>query len=955
MDYAGETSPVRKVIQLMQNMVSQGEKEMQDEKVQFGTYSQWCAMTKDKKTQAIADAADAIESMQADADKVTANIEKLLSEISGHQKEVEALALEQDNITQFHDQHLRELIVTHAKKKVESESVKVMDAGTSASKDPDIIPDKDFLVCCFQEVWSFPRGPLMSYTSKLDPSRVTPFWEKFVLSLGILCRPLSCIIWDTAQKLFASQVEQRIDYKVVVGKGGMSLPCNALVDSGLCILSTREPCERGFVAYKNYPGGLHEERLANKGIDTDCSSIAVQALRAAFCLKSPNLQMYVCGDFNLDPAREQEKFFKTWYEELDLELLTSGSATCGWRALDHIFAWKSEKSDGTHQQENSVVTCSGPVMPWGSAQDPVIQYGLSDHCWQGIVRSKESADYKIAKKDYVESIDALARAVTTLKKQAYDRKQAAAGDDSALLEMPSELEGVSGRHSKEVKEAISSFLQSSKKPEVAGYEFQSEGVVTMLSDLQDKFVLEKADLDKAEFEKKSAYELTLASLKSEADSEQKALDKKTALKGKKLQQKAQLEGNLDTTKTTKAADETYLKDTTATCDQKASDFGERQKLRVEELEAVNKAIDVMSSSSVSGNEKKHLAKSFVQVSRSTSLASLRSNGKLNKDVQDKVVSFLQNEADRLQSTVLAKLVAPTAASAAMVSIKDMLQSLLNKLQTEATDEQTKKDHCNKEIKTNKAKRAEKTAAVDELQADIDMLEASVKQLNEEAAALGDDITSLDQSVANATDIRDKEKAKNNETAAQAAVAQAISVLKEFYEKAGQATALVQTNSQSDQPAIFDEPYKGMGGESGGVLGLLEAIAGDFAKLESETALEEEAGASSFDSFMKESRFNKKQMEVDMKHKKELQVETATEQAADIQDKSSELTEVQKEMRYLISGTFTKTIHNELDASLKVWETLQDECLNTGKSYEEQKQQREETIESLQKALDMLSL
>jgi len=48
MDYAGETSPVRKVIQLMQNMVSQGEKEMQDEKVQFGTYSQWCAMTKDK-------------------------------------------------------------------------------------------------------------------------------------------------------------------------------------------------------------------------------------------------------------------------------------------------------------------------------------------------------------------------------------------------------------------------------------------------------------------------------------------------------------------------------------------------------------------------------------------------------------------------------------------------------------------------------------------------------------------------------------------------------------------------------------------------------------------------------------------------------------------------------------------------------------------------------------------
>lgn len=653
MDYASEVSPVQKVIQLMQNMVSQGEKEMQDEKVQFASYSQWCTMTQDKKTQVVADAADAIESMQADVDKVTANIERLASEISGHQKEIEALSLEQDNITQ--------------------------------------------------------------------------------------------------------------------------------------------------------------------------------------------------------------------------------------------------------------------------------------------VRSAENADYKVAKKDYVESIDALDRAVATLKKQAYDRKQASGDEEASLLEMP-EVSGISQRHSKEVKESINAFIQSSKNPEVAGYEFQSEGVLSMLSDLQDKFVLEKAELDKIEFEKKAAYERTLAGLKNEEDSEQKGLDKKTALKSKKMQQKAQLQDNLESTKSTKTADEEYLKDTSTTCQQKASDFEERQKLRVEELEAVKKAIDVMSSSSVSGNEKKHLAKSFVQVSRSTSLASLRRH--IKKEVQDKLVAFLQSEADRLQSKVLAKLVAPTAASAAMVSIKDMLQSLLDKLQNEATQEQTKKDHCNKEIKTNKATRAEKTASIDELQADIDMLEASVKQLKEEAAALGEDIGELDQSVANATELRGKEKAKNNETvtdakAAQDAVAQALSVLKEFYEKAGQATALVQTNTQSDQPAIFDAPYKGMGGESGGVLALLEAIAADFAKLESETASEEEAGADSYKSFMQESKLNKKQMELDMKHKQEI----ATEQAADIQEKSNELMEVQK----------------ELDASQKVWETLQDECLNTGKSYQEQKEQREETIESLQKALDMLSL
>ena len=89
----------------------------------------------------------------------------------------------------------------------------------------------------------------------------------------------------------------------------------------------------------------------------------------------------------------------------------------------------------------------------------------------------------------------------------------------------------------------------------------------MLSELQDKFVLEKAairckhkqfaeaELDKAEFEKQSAHEQTLMSLKNEQSSEEKAVDKKAALKNKKLQQKAQLDSNLKTTKATKDSDE----------------------------------------------------------------------------------------------------------------------------------------------------------------------------------------------------------------------------------------------------------------------------------------------------------------------------------------------------------------------------------------------------------------
>merc|ERR1712061_444518 len=99
-------------------------------------------------------------------------------------------------------------------------------------------------------------------------------------------------------------------------------------------------------------------------------------------------------------------------------------------------------------------------------------------------------------------------------------------------------------------------------------------------------------------------------------------DEKAETKAKKLQAKADAEGDLRDTTTTKEADEKYLADLTATCEQKASDFESRQQLRTEELEAIAKAIEILSSDEVTGNAEKYLP-TLVQNTRS-SLAQLRS-------------------------------------------------------------------------------------------------------------------------------------------------------------------------------------------------------------------------------------------------------------------------------------------------------------------------------------------
>merc|ERR1712139_452912 len=103
--------------------------------------------------------------------------------------------------------------------------------------------------------------------------------------------------------------------------------------------------------------------------------------------------------------------------------------------------------------------------------------------------------------------------------------------------------------------------------------------------------------------------------------------------------------------------------------------------------------------------------------------------------------------------------------------------------------------------------------------------------------------------------------------AQAAVAKALEVLKTFYEKAGEATAFTQ--QQPESPEIFDEPYKGMGSENGGVVGMIEVIQSDFARLETDTTAAEEQAQAEYDTFMGDSTTDKakKQADIDSKTSK----------------------------------------------------------------------------------------
>merc|ERR1719503_266598 len=166
---------------------------------------------------------------------------------------------------------------------------------------------------------------------------------------------------------------------------------------------------------------------------------------------------------------------------------------------------------------------------------------------------------------------------------------------------------------KETKRVIDAFLGDEPSdalavtaPEASGYEFQSHGVIDMLEKLLDKFISERTNLEKEEMNTKHAFEMLVQDLTAQVDQATADRDLKSENKAKKLQAKATAGGDLTDTVTTRDADQKYLTDLTATCEQKASDFESRQQLRAEESVAVEKAIEIISSSSVSGNADKYL-------------------------------------------------------------------------------------------------------------------------------------------------------------------------------------------------------------------------------------------------------------------------------------------------------------------------------------------------------------
>jgi len=535
------------------------------------------------------------------------------------------------------------------------------------------------------------------------------------------------------------------------------------------------------------------------------------------------------------------------------------------------------------------------------------------------LRNSMHAEYSKTSTDYAESVDALERAIQTMQSKNYNVPEA----ESLLQKMAVNKPGM--------QRVLAAFIQAGQKeestrggPAVAAYEFQSGNIVALLESFEKKFKGELEEVEREESNQAQNYKMEMVHMSNTIDYMTKEIEEKSVFKAKRASESAQAKSDLGATKNDLADDKQTLKDMKATFAAKSDTFKANQVVRKDELEAIGKAIEIISDPSVAGSYSEHV--NFAQ--EKPSLLQVRS-ARARVSARHNLANFLLKKGRALSSEVLTNLAAQVESNPFDKVVK-LIQDLVAKLKEEAAAEAEHKAWCDEQLHDNKLKREKKTAKVNKLAATIEALTEDINTMTKKIATLSSEQAALTKAMSEATSQRAAEKATNTNTmndakAGEDATKAATVVLKEFYASQG---SFLQAKQVPEMAA-----YKGMSSAKGGVVGMLEVITSDFARLFADTKAAETAAASEFDTFMDDSKTSKKS-----KHDLEFK------------------TKLEKDKAQFDNGRLNKDLkatQEELDRALAYQQHLKPVCLEVHVSYEERVARRKEEIAALEEAYDVI--
>merc|ERR1719460_3531662 len=414
------------------------------------------------------------------------------------------------------------------------------------------------------------------------------------------------------------------------------------------------------------------------------------------------------------------------------------------------------------------------------------------------IREKQLAEFNAEEKDTLESISSLKAAVTVLSKH----------QGGAFLQLPqSHILGVAATLQHELqkhatlfrgvitpsqKRAAATFIQAPQdyfdaKPTFKqSYAPQSGEIFGILTQMLETFEANLSQSQKEEMANQKAYEDLKAAKEAEIAAGQEQIDSKTQELADTDDKNAQAKEDLEDTKESLSADEQFLMMLKEKCSMTDAEWEERQKTRQAEMEAVSKALAILS-----GDDAHDL------FTRTFNPSLLQKENAMHSERRAQASKLLSAVAKKFQNPRLATLAVRVRLDA-FTRVKKAIDDMVAQLLKEKEDEIKHKDFCVDEFNTNQLQTEKKDREKQDLTAQIEDLELQIKQLTEAIDTLKAEIAEMQVQLKRAGEDREKENKEFQMTVAdqratQELLQEALNVLKGFYDP-----SLLQTQT-SKQP------------------------------------------------------------------------------------------------------------------------------------------------------------
>merc|ERR1719456_939614 len=553
------------------------------------------------------------------------------------------------------------------------------------------------------------------------------------------------------------------------------------------------------------------------------------------------------------------------------------------------------------------------------------------------IRQKQLAEFNAEEKDLLQSVKALEAAIIVLSKH----------HSSALVQVPrTHLLGIAATLQHELRRhasllegvftpserrAMNAFIQApgdyfdAAPTFKQSYAPQSGEIFGILRQMKETFESDLSAAQKEELQAQKAYEDLKAAKEAEIEAGQAQIDTKTQEVADTDEKLAQSKQDIEDTRNTLSADEQFLMMLKEKCQMTDSEWEERQKTRSTEMEAVSKALAILSSDDAHD-----------LFTRTFNPALLQATTAKHSERRAHASNVLAAVAERFHNPRLASLAVKVRLDA-FERVKKAIDDMVAQLTKDKADEIKHKDFCVDELNTNQLTTERKEREKQDFIAKIEDEEMTIDQLTKAIDQLKAEIAEMQVQLKRAGEDREKQNKEFQSVVAdqretQKLLQAALSILAEFYGKK-KAAALVQQEPAGPPPPAGFETYK-QSEASGGVVAMIEQIVSDAKAMEAETIRAEEDAQKAYEDFVKETNASIEANNKDIVNKSDVKAKTEISLVKNKEGKESVMIELQQ------LSNHEADLHSSCDFVLKNFDIRQTA--------------RDEEIEALKQAKAILS-